>query len=171
MEVFVRYPVNLSLLDVAAHNPSYHELMASMPAGSERIVDYCVPVNSYFPTPAMFVDMHEAMLDAVKYYPESAERLGRRLASRLAIDPSELVLANGSTELIGTSEVKFWRDQMDALGWGHVGATNIVVGSTSVIMEGGGALSKIESEYSQVFTTKGAATSNMIEEMNLGIDE
>jgi histidinol-phosphate/aromatic aminotransferase/cobyric acid decarboxylase-like protein len=100
MEVFVRYPVNLSLLDVAAHNPSYHELMASMPPGSERIVDYCVPVNSYFPTQTMFADMHEAMLDAVKYYPESAERLGRRLAARLGIDSGELVLANGSTELI-----------------------------------------------------------------------
>jgi hypothetical protein len=72
---------------------------------------------------------------------------------------------------IGTSNAQFWRRQMDDLGWGTIGSTNIVIGSTSVVMEDGNPLSKIEAEYSQVFTTKGPASSDALDEMNLGIDE
>jgi len=72
---------------------------------------------------------------------------------------------------LGTSDVKFWRDQMAALGWGHVGATNIIIGSASVIMGSLHTLTQLEAEYSKVFTTMGLSPDVEKAEKDLGVDE
>src|SRR5262249_33085348 len=62
--------------------------------------DYCIPVNPYFPTKAMFAELRACLRDALKYYPSSNEALTRELCRALDLEPDSVVLANGSTELI-----------------------------------------------------------------------
>jgi hypothetical protein len=72
---------------------------------------------------------------------------------------------------LGTSDVQFWRAQMNALRWGHTGAINIIIGSTSVVMGGLHSLTQLEAEYSKVFTTKGSPPDVEAAEKDLGVDE
>jgi len=106
----MRFPVDLSLFDRTAHSPSFHSLQRSMPRHDLRLRDYCIPVNPYFPTRAMFAAFRAHMADALTYYPSPNEELSGRLARVLGLDPETLVMANGSTELITWVDHLFVRD-------------------------------------------------------------
>lgn len=63
-------------------------------------VDFCIPCNPYFPTPAMFEDMAGRLRDIITYYPSSADTVTAELCSLLQLPPQCVAMGNGSTELI-----------------------------------------------------------------------
>jgi histidinol-phosphate/aromatic aminotransferase/cobyric acid decarboxylase-like protein len=82
-----------------AHSASYFALERSMGEGAE-IVDFCIPCNPYFPTPAMFSALSENLESILKYYPSDSGTITNQLASVLNLHPQTVAMANGSTELI-----------------------------------------------------------------------
>ena len=64
------------------------------------MVDFCIPCNPYFPTPQMFSKLGRNIVTMLKYYPSDNETIARELASVLRLNHQNLVLANGSTELL-----------------------------------------------------------------------
>ncbi|MFZ4154088.1 pyridoxal phosphate-dependent aminotransferase [Streptomyces pseudogriseolus] len=82
----------------AAHSPS----MAALTRESDGAgpVDFCIPCNPYFPTPAMFEEMAARLRDIVTYYPSSADTITAELCSLLQLPPQCVAMGNGSTELI-----------------------------------------------------------------------
>ncbi|MFF1272841.1 pyridoxal phosphate-dependent aminotransferase [Streptomyces marokkonensis] len=82
----------------AAHSPS----MAALTRESDGAgpVDFCIPCNPYFPTPAMFEEMAVRLRDIITYYPSSADTITAELCSLLQLPPQCVAMGNGSTELI-----------------------------------------------------------------------
>ncbi|MGV9529693.1 pyridoxal phosphate-dependent aminotransferase [Streptomyces cellulosae] len=82
----------------AAHSPS----MAALTRESDGAgpVDFCIPCNPYFPTPAMFDEMASRLRDIITYYPSSADTITAELCSLLRLPPQCVAMGNGSTELI-----------------------------------------------------------------------
>ncbi|MFG2512830.1 pyridoxal phosphate-dependent aminotransferase [Streptomyces sp. NPDC048584] len=82
----------------AAHSPS----MAALTRESDGAgpVDFCIPCNPYFPTPAMFEDMATRLREIITYYPSSADTITAELCSLLQLPPQCVAMGNGSTELI-----------------------------------------------------------------------
>ncbi|WP_210634193.1 pyridoxal phosphate-dependent aminotransferase [Streptomyces sp. GESEQ-13] len=82
----------------AAHSPS----MAALTRESDGAgpVDFCIPCNPYFPTPAMFDEMASRLRDIITYYPSSADTITAELCSLLQLPPQCVAMGNGSTELI-----------------------------------------------------------------------
>ncbi|MFJ2715916.1 pyridoxal phosphate-dependent aminotransferase [Streptomyces sp. NPDC087437] len=83
----------------AAHSPSMAALTREGGDGSGP-VDFCIPCNPYFPTPAMFQDMAARLREIVTYYPSSADTITAELCSLLQLPPQCVAMGNGSTELI-----------------------------------------------------------------------
>ena len=106
------YPVDLSLFDLAAHSPSYHELQESMGGHSPPLRDYCVPVNPYFPTPELFAWLRDQLERALKYYPPQNEPITAALCRVFNLPAEHVVVANGSTELITWLDHLFVRDSL-----------------------------------------------------------
>jgi histidinol-phosphate/aromatic aminotransferase/cobyric acid decarboxylase-like protein len=96
----VIFPVDLSLFEGTAHSPSFLSLRRSMGRAGLTLRDYCIPVNPYFPTRAMFDELRDGLEESLKYYPSSNEELTRLLCRAIELEPESVVLANGSTELI-----------------------------------------------------------------------
>jgi histidinol-phosphate/aromatic aminotransferase/cobyric acid decarboxylase-like protein len=71
-----------------------------MAAPSGRITDFCIPVNPYFPTPEMFSRFQERLFEVLRYYPSSNNLIAEQLADALELAPAQVVVGNGSTELI-----------------------------------------------------------------------
>ncbi|MFG3132659.1 pyridoxal phosphate-dependent aminotransferase [Streptomyces tendae] len=85
----------------AAHSPSMAALAReSGEAAGEGPVDFCIPCNPYFPTPAMFDEMAGRLRDIITYYPSSADTITAELCSLLQLPPQCVAMGNGSTELI-----------------------------------------------------------------------
>ncbi|MFD7279548.1 pyridoxal phosphate-dependent aminotransferase [Streptomyces sp. NPDC059862] len=83
----------------AAHSPSMAALTRE--GGDETgPVDFCIPCNPYFPTPAMFDEMASRLRDIITYYPSSADTITAELCSLLQLPPQCVAMGNGSTELI-----------------------------------------------------------------------
>ncbi|RZB16425.1 histidinol-phosphate aminotransferase family protein [Streptomyces sp. F001] len=83
----------------AAHSPSMAALTRE--GGDEAgPVDFCIPCNPYFPTPAMFDEMASRLRDIITYYPSSADTITAELCSLLQLPPQCVAMGNGSTELI-----------------------------------------------------------------------
>ncbi|GGV85298.1 aminotransferase [Streptomyces griseoloalbus] len=82
----------------AAHSPS----MAALTRESDGAgpVDFCIPCNPYFPTPAMFEEMAVRLRDIITYYPSSADTITAELCGLLRLPPQCVAMGNGSTELI-----------------------------------------------------------------------
>ncbi|MEU6883806.1 histidinol-phosphate transaminase [Streptomyces viridosporus] len=82
----------------AAHSPS----MAALTRESDGAgpVDFCIPCNPYFPTPAMFEEMAVRLREIVTYYPSSADIITAELCDLLQLPPQCVAMGNGSTELI-----------------------------------------------------------------------
>ncbi|MFI2377410.1 pyridoxal phosphate-dependent aminotransferase [Streptomyces sp. NPDC018964] len=81
-----------------AHSPS----MAALTRESDGAgpVDFCIPCNPYFPTPAMFEEMAARLRDIITYYPSSADTITAELCGLLQLPPQCVAMGNGSTELI-----------------------------------------------------------------------
>ncbi|MFE0628329.1 pyridoxal phosphate-dependent aminotransferase [Streptomyces sp. NPDC058864] len=88
-----------------AHSPSYFALrraaggLSSSGQGHD-IVDFCIPCNPYFPSPAMYDKLQESMRDILTYYPSSTDVITNELCSLLGLNPQTVAMGNGSTELI-----------------------------------------------------------------------
>ncbi|MFE1290502.1 pyridoxal phosphate-dependent aminotransferase [Streptomyces sp. NPDC058751] len=82
----------------AAHSPS----MAALARESDGAgpVDFCIPCNPYFPTPAMFDELGSRLREIITYYPSSADTITSELCSLLQLPPQCVAMGNGSTELI-----------------------------------------------------------------------
>ncbi|MGW3118649.1 pyridoxal phosphate-dependent aminotransferase [Streptomyces sp. NPDC001107] len=83
----------------AAHSPSMAALTREGGDGTGP-VDFCIPCNPYFPTPAMFDEMSARLRDIVTYYPSSADTITAELCNLLQLPPQCVAMGNGSTELI-----------------------------------------------------------------------
>ncbi|WP_432157976.1 pyridoxal phosphate-dependent aminotransferase [Streptomyces sp. bgisy153] len=83
----------------AAHSPSMAALTRAAGDGSGPI-DFCIPVNPYFPTPQMWDAMAARLRDIVTYYPSGADTITAELCNLLQLPPQAVAMGNGSTELI-----------------------------------------------------------------------
>ncbi|MDH6215442.1 pyridoxal phosphate-dependent aminotransferase [Streptomyces pseudovenezuelae] len=83
----------------AAHSPSMAALTREGGEGAGP-VDFCIPCNPYFPTPAMFDTMSARLRDIITYYPSSADTITAELCNLLQLPPQAVAMGNGSTELI-----------------------------------------------------------------------
>ena len=89
----------IDLFNTQAHNPSFRSVRASL-ATAATPIDFCVPVNRYFPPPELMQQIKDALPDLVKYYPDYAETHQQALSKLVQIPAENIVVANGSTELI-----------------------------------------------------------------------
>ncbi|MEU6816924.1 aminotransferase class I/II-fold pyridoxal phosphate-dependent enzyme [Streptomyces sp. NPDC046860] len=93
-------PDNVTSLfrSTAAHSPS----MAALARESDGTgpVDFCIPCNPYFPTPAMFEEMASGLREIITYYPSGADTITAELCRLLQLPPQCVAMGNGSTELI-----------------------------------------------------------------------
>ncbi|MER6142373.1 aminotransferase class I/II-fold pyridoxal phosphate-dependent enzyme [Streptomyces sparsogenes] len=80
------------------HSPSYFSL--SRAGAGQDVVDFCIPCNPYFPTPAMFAVLAVRLRDILTYYPSPADTITAELAGLLGLQPQTMAMGNGSTELI-----------------------------------------------------------------------
>ncbi|MFB7502695.1 pyridoxal phosphate-dependent aminotransferase [Streptomyces broussonetiae] len=83
----------------AAHSPS---MAAPAREGGDGTgpVDFCVPCNPYFPTPAMFDELSARLREIATYYPSGADTITGELCALLQLPPQCVAMGNGSTELI-----------------------------------------------------------------------
>lgn len=82
-----------------AHSPSIFALERAG-GGTGKSVDFGIPCNPYFPTPAMFDQLGSRLRDILTYYPSSADTIITELCSTLGLNPQTVAMGNGSTELI-----------------------------------------------------------------------
>jgi len=91
--------IRSDLFPDTSHSPSLAELV-----GYERaadIVDFCFIANPYYPTQAMIESLQEALPTLIKCYPSSNPATTQRaLAEVLGVDPEDLIVGNGATQLI-----------------------------------------------------------------------
>lgn len=87
------------LLAQASHNPSIHQVRRTG-AFSGDIVDFCVPVNRYFPPPELLARLRDHLPDLLRHYPDTAEVHERHVAALIGVPADQVVVANGSTEII-----------------------------------------------------------------------
>ncbi|MFF0015246.1 pyridoxal phosphate-dependent aminotransferase [Streptomyces sp. NPDC005374] len=83
----------------SAHSPSMAALAREGGDGTGP-VDFCIPCNPYFPTPAMMDTMASRLKDIITYYPSSADTITAELCNLLQLPPQAVAMGNGSTELI-----------------------------------------------------------------------
>ncbi|MGW0880564.1 pyridoxal phosphate-dependent aminotransferase [Streptomyces sp. NPDC002671] len=63
-------------------------------------VDFCVPCNPYFPTPAMLDELAARLPEIITCYPSRADTITAELCDLLQLPPQCVAMGNGSTELI-----------------------------------------------------------------------
>lgn len=85
--------------DPTAHNPSFSTVCNAVPDHDE-IIDFCVPVNAYFPTSGMLERLKERLPHVLKHDPDYADIHEQRIASLIGVAPENVVVANGATEII-----------------------------------------------------------------------
>lgn len=94
----MKYNVNWSLFEGTKHGPAFVELQAA--AGKKEMHDFSVPVNPYFMSGDVLKEFYSQLPQFLKFYPSSNVSVSQNLGKFLSIDPDNLVMANGSTELI-----------------------------------------------------------------------
>lgn len=88
------------LFSQTSHSPSLIEIVGYERA--KRVVDFCFIANPYFPTDEMMASLQASLPDLVKFYPSSnPETTQRLLAEVLHVEPNNLIVGNGATEIIG----------------------------------------------------------------------
>jgi len=108
----MNFSVDVNLFERVAHNPSFGALKRSLPNPTQGLVDYCVPVNPYFPTAEMMSSYRSRLEEILKYYPETGEPIAEVLASVFHINPECLIVANGSTEIITWIDHLYVKDSL-----------------------------------------------------------
>ncbi|MFD4786808.1 pyridoxal phosphate-dependent aminotransferase [Streptomyces sp. NPDC058459] len=93
-------PDNVTSLfrSAAAHSPS--TAAPARESDGTGPVDFCIPCNPYFPTPAMFDEMASRLREIITYYPSGADTVTAELCRLLQLPPQCVAMGNGSTELI-----------------------------------------------------------------------
>lgn len=82
-----------------SHSPSLADLVGYDKA--KEIVDFCFIANPYYPTPEMMRDLQARLPNLIKSYPSSNPAESQKhLAEVLHVNPDNLVIGNGATELI-----------------------------------------------------------------------
>lgn len=94
------FPVDLTCLQNANHMPALPVLQRSMNRPDLQLHDFCIPVNPYFPTEEVLNDLRNRLREILKYYPSDNRTISSVLADVLGLDAANVVVANGSTELI-----------------------------------------------------------------------
>ncbi|MFE3493458.1 pyridoxal phosphate-dependent aminotransferase [Streptomyces sp. NPDC059175] len=94
-----------------AHSPSYAALSRAA-GGQQKITDFCIPCNPYYPTPEMFEELGGRLRDILTYYPSSADTITAELCSVLGLNPQTVAMGNGSTELITWIDHLLVRDSL-----------------------------------------------------------
>ena len=106
------FPVDLSLFEKKAHNPSFLSLQESMGSIELKLRDYCIPVNAYFPPHEAITKIKGKFETIIKYYPEHSYETGKVISELQGVPEEKLVLANGSTELISWIDHLFVKDSL-----------------------------------------------------------
>jgi threonine-phosphate decarboxylase len=82
-----------------SHSPSLADLVGYEKA--KQMIDFCFIANPYYPTPAMLADLQRNLPNLIKSYPSSSSLMCRKhLAAVLHVNPENLIIGNGATELI-----------------------------------------------------------------------
>src|SRR6202790_1483272 len=82
-----------------SHSPALAELVGYEKA--KDILDFCFIANPYYPTPEMLQDLQRNLPNLIKSYPSSSAIMSRQsLAAVLHVNPENLIIGNGATELI-----------------------------------------------------------------------
>lgn len=103
---------DIRLFHSQAHSPSYASLTDNFDR-VDQLKDYCIPVNSYFPTPAIMSALYEKMPYALKYYPSGNAQIADIVCQFADIaDPDTVIVGNGSTELISWLNTLFVQDDV-----------------------------------------------------------
>jgi len=103
---------NIFLFNNQSHSPSYASLTHNFEQ-AHLIKDYCIPINSYFPTNDIMQQLYQKMPFALKYYPSSNSQLAEILCDFADIAyPESVILGNGSTELISWLNTLFIQDDI-----------------------------------------------------------
>lgn len=87
------------LFEIVSHNPSFNSVREKLGWPVEPL-DFCVPSNPYFPPEELVDDIRIALPNIMKYYPDYAESHQLVLSGLIDIAAENIVVANGSTELI-----------------------------------------------------------------------
>jgi threonine-phosphate decarboxylase len=88
-----------ALFERPSHNPSWRSVREAVGAQHD-LVDFCVPVNPYFPPPALLQEITEHLPQILKVYPDDAVVHQRAISELTGLAADNIVAANGSTELI-----------------------------------------------------------------------
>ena len=94
-------PVELKkhLFYETSHSPSLADLVGY--ENAKGIIDFCFIANPYYPTPAMMSDLQDNFPNLIKSYPSSSPIMSQKyLAEVLKVNPDNLIVGNGATELI-----------------------------------------------------------------------
>jgi threonine-phosphate decarboxylase len=82
-----------------SHSPALADLVGYEKA--RDIIDFCFIANPYYPTAEMMEDLQRNLPNLIKSYPSSNPLMSQRhLAAVLHVDPENLIIGNGATELI-----------------------------------------------------------------------
>jgi threonine-phosphate decarboxylase len=82
-----------------SHSPSLADLVGY--ENAKDIIDFCFIANPYYPTPEMLDDLKENFTNLIKSYPSSSPIMSQKnLAAVLHVNPENLIIGNGATELI-----------------------------------------------------------------------
>jgi histidinol-phosphate/aromatic aminotransferase/cobyric acid decarboxylase-like protein len=82
-----------------SHSPSLTDLVGYEKA--KEIIDFCFIANPYYPTASMLEDLQQNLPNLIKSYPSNSSLVSQKnLASVLHVNPENLIVGNGATELI-----------------------------------------------------------------------
>jgi threonine-phosphate decarboxylase len=82
-----------------SHSPALADLVGYEKA--KDILDFCFIANPYYPTAEMLRDLQENLPNLIKSYPSSNPLISQQhLAAVLHVNPENLLIGNGATELI-----------------------------------------------------------------------
>jgi len=82
-----------------SHSPAVSDLVGYEHA--KDIIDFCFIANPYYPTPEMLAGLQQQLPNLIKSYPSSNPLESQKhLAAVLQVDPENLIIGNGATELI-----------------------------------------------------------------------
>ena len=82
-----------------SHSPALADLVGY--ENAKDIIDFCFIANPYYPTPEMMADMQAHFPNLIKSYPSSTPSTSQKnLAAVLHVNPDNLIIGNGATELI-----------------------------------------------------------------------
>src|SRR5580692_13159291 len=82
-----------------SHSPALADLVGY--ENAKDIIDFCFIANPYYPTPEMLDDLQRNFPNLIKSYPSSSPLMSQQnLAAVLNVNPDNLLIGNGATELI-----------------------------------------------------------------------